>query len=85
MSAYQPGDRVMIVNSRDKSLIGMEATVTRGVQKRVTELAPSYVIRLDDGQVYHAPPPALVGPLITGYHASPGRWTDCIWQPKVVQ
>lgn len=77
------GARVLIVKSRDKSLIGLEAVVTRGLQKRERDLAPSYVIRVDDdGAAYQAPPAALAGPIVAGYHASPGRWADCVWCPK---
>lgn len=77
------GDRVTIVRSRDKPLLGLEAVVTHGLAKRVRELSPySYVIELDDGVSYHSPPEALAGPIVAGYHASPGRWADCVWRPK---
>lgn len=83
-SAYNIGDRVTIVRSRDKSLIGLDATVMRGLRKleHIHGQPSCYLIRVDDGGKFHAPPDALMGPLVPGDHTCHGSWADCIWKPQ---
>lgn len=84
-SAYKIGDRVTIVRSRDKSLIGLDATVMRGLRKlEHIPGPPCYGISTDDGGKFHAPPDALMGPLVPGDHTSHGSWADCIWKPQEI-
>ena len=80
------GDRAVIgMNIHTRSIAWQDVTVIRGLEKRQTDLEPTYKVRTDEGIEVVIHPAALFGPLIYGNPSLPSRWSQCVFQPRGIK
>ena len=80
------GDRAVIgLNVQMRGIAWQDVTVVRGLEKRETNLEPTYKVRTDEGIEVVIHPAALFGPLIYGSPSLPSRWSQCVFQPRGIK